>query len=388
VSGRILHVLPSASAGGAERLAVALAQGLVQQSAARIGFLVPGEGSTADLVRAAGFPLQFFSMQSLMSTARRSSWAEAARVALSARLRGCRRLHVHAPFLYGALAPACRMAGIGTIVHVHLDYGSEQLRWSLRQPPEAVVLCADYLRSQVIAALPEHPSRQPLIVTVRNSIDTARFAPGDRRLARQRVGLPGSGFVLAVIGNLAPHKGQHVAIEVLGELRRRGRDAALWIVGESRDPSDGYREELVALSMRVGCGESVRFLGQRSDVPVLMQAADAVLLPSTNEGMPLVILEAQAIGIPVLAAPTAGVPEIIEHGSSGLLISAGDVEGYVRGVEWLIEHPAQSAAMVATARERVLQSHSSEAYVEQVARVYARVESGRASGRPGVEGWT
>ena len=79
-------------------------------------------------------------------------------------------------------------------------------------------------------------------------------------------------------------------------------------------------------------GECVRLLGQRDDANVLLRAADFFLLPSTNEGLPLSILEAQATKVPVLAAPTAGIPEIVRDAETGFLIPATDAPGYAHRI--------------------------------------------------------
>ena len=122
----------------------------------------------------------------------------------------------------------------------------------------------------------------------------------------------------------------------------------------------------------------VSFLGQRDDGPDLLRAADCFLLPSTHEGLPLSVLEAQASGTPVLAAPTAGVPEVVEDGKTGFLIAADDVAGYADRVEFLLRNRCvrdriAHAALVKTRRES-----SWTAYCERIEDLYTEVLEARS----------
>jgi glycosyltransferase involved in cell wall biosynthesis len=122
--------------------------------------------------------------------------------------------------------------------------------------------------------------------------------------------------LILLVANLAPHKGHkghETAIRAVAILKERGVNAWLWFAGIERGDSLEYTERLKTLCGELGVAGRVRFLGQRSDVPELLRAADFFLLPSTSEGLPLSILEAQASKVPVIAAPTAGIPEIIRH---------------------------------------------------------------------------
>ena len=107
-----------------------------------------------------------------------------------------------------------------------------------------------------------------------------------------------------------------------------------------------------------------------------MRAADALVLPSTNEGLPLTLLEAQSVGVPVLAAPTAGIPEIVTHGETGWLIAADDPAGYARQLHGLFRDAALGERVVASAYANILRSHTMEALMEQLREVYREVLGG------------
>jgi glycosyltransferase involved in cell wall biosynthesis len=176
--------------------------------------------------------------------------------------------------------------------------------------------------------------------------------------------------------NLAPHKGQRTAVAALKSLRDHGTDAELWLAGIERGGAQDFTTELKQLVKELALGDRVQFLGQRKDMPELMRAADAVILPSTNEGLPLTLLEAQASGTPVLAAPTAGVPEIISDGETGFLVAADDPAGYARRLAELFRNPALAQSLAENALARVRAEHNAEEMFRRLEAIYQAITEG------------
>jgi glycosyltransferase involved in cell wall biosynthesis len=173
-----------------------------------------------------------------------------------------------------------------------------------------------------------------------------------------------------MMANLAPHKGQETAIRAVAELRARGRDVECWLAGTERNGETTYQRLLQARVAELGVGDRVRFLGFRTDGRELIQAADFLLLPSTKEGLPLSVLEAQATKTPVLAAPTAGVPEVVAHGETGFLIAADDPQGYANAVEGLLANPGLFTHVTEQAYDRVRSKHGWPTYCDRVWQLY------------------
>ncbi len=284
--------------------------------------------------------------------------------------------HVHSLLMYGFLRPALQFARLHTVVHVHIEAPADAYRWAFRQPPDAIVTCANFLVKQVEDALPESARRRTRVFAVPNSIDTVRFHPGDRTAAKAAVGAPADRPLVLLAANLAPHKGQRTAVLALKALRDSGTDADLWLAGIERGGSRAFTTELEQLVAQLDLGERVRLLGQRADVPELMRAADAVVLPSTNEGLPLTLLEAQASGAPVLAAPTAGIPEIIRDGETGFLIAADDPAAYSRRLSELFRNPSLAQALTDTALARVRAEHNAEQMFRRLRAIYEAITGG------------
>jgi len=247
---------------------------------------------------------------------------------------------------------------------MHLDYSDELLLKVLERPPHLIVACGEFIRQRIAQVQKRKPEKAAPIATIRNAVDTEKFHPGDRESAKARLGVDPQRPLLLVVANLAAHKGQLTAIKSVAGLVAEGLRPCLWLVGEERDSSSSYTADLHSLVERLGVSDHVRFTGFREDVPELLRAADFLLLPSTAEGLPLVILEAQASDAVVLAAPTAGVPEVITDGETGFLIAAEDPQGYASTLGRLIRRPGEARAVAQSALSQVRSGFTFERYCE------------------------
>lgn len=279
-------------------------------------------------------------------------------------------IHVHSPFVYGAARPLFFTSKIKTVLHIHLDFTYEQLRWALKLPPDLILICADFMRSTVERTLSEIKHNNSKIQVILNAVDTKRFFSLDRATAKAQLGIRENLPLLMVIANLSPHKGQETAIRAVALLKANGFQVKLWIVGEEREPGQNYLDKLKSLSMELRVADLVDFVGFRNDIPQLLQATDFLLLPSTKEGLPLVILEAQASKSLVLAAPTAGIPEVIKDGLTGYLIAADDFQGYANKIAFLLNNPIYVNRIVQNAYQNIYQNHDMKKYCSKVLHEY------------------
>ena len=220
-------------------------------------------------------------------------------------------------------------------------------------------------------ALPARLRDVARIEAVPNPVDTDRFSPAaDKEAAKRHVGAPAGVPLIVMFANLAAHKGQETTIRAVAELHQRGVPAACWLAGVERGGEGVYTARLRSLVESLGLREHVRLLGHRTDAPDLLRAADAFLLPSTHEGLPLSVLEAQAAGVPVLAAPTAGIPEVVQDGQTGFLVAAGDAVSYADRLDRLIREPELAARLALAARRSVLSHASLSEYCRRIEAIY------------------
>ena len=274
--------------------------------------------------------------------------------------------HVSSAFLYGLTSRAAKGSGLRRIVHVQIEDTAPNWQWAFREPPDMIVTCAHFLVAGVRDAV---RNRTP-VICIPNAVDVDRYSPGDKQEAKRTVNAPVDRPLLLMLANLAPHKGQLTAIDALARVRQRGINAECWLAGTERGGGTTFTEELKARIVTLGLGESVKLLGHRADAPDLLRAADVFLLPSTNEGLPLAILEAQAAGVPVLAAPTAGVPETISDGETGFLIAADDAAGYADTIALLLGESAARERITAAALAQVRRESTWAAYGRRMREVY------------------
>jgi glycosyltransferase involved in cell wall biosynthesis len=364
------QLLVSPRIGGAEKLAVELHKYISSKRAGTSRLLVPAAGETKNLAISEHLPFDTYNWDSLMAPRRLPSLIE--NLHLCVMMGTFRRgiIHIHSPFVYGALRPFLALSGLKTILHVHLDYAEEQLIWSLKSPPDLVVVCGDFIRERVQNLLRSGSAKRTKVAVIVNGVDTKRFFPANRRKAKQDLGVDPDRPLILLTANLARHKGHETAIRSLAMLIDKGYRPLLWLVGEQRDSRDDYAEYLKELAKDLNVSEFVEFLGFRNDVPELIHAADFLLLPSTQEGLPLVILEAQASKVIVLAAPTAGIPEVIKNGRTGFLIPADDFEAYAQRLIMLIEHVDVANVVAETAFRQITSTFSFTHYCEKLLAQY------------------
>jgi len=154
------------------------------------------------------------------------------------------------------------------------------------------------------------------IEVIRNCIATEKyFLSNDKHCLREKLGLPPNCFLLIIVGSLTNQKGHKYLIEAMKDL---DEEDVLLVVGDGP-----LRNELLGKVQDYELTDKVFFLGQRRDVPFLLAASDLFVLPSLWEGQGLVLLEAMASGLPVVASNVGGVPEVISD-ETGYLLEPGN----------------------------------------------------------------
>jgi glycosyltransferase involved in cell wall biosynthesis len=156
----------------------------------------------------------------------------------------------------------------------------------------------------------------PRLVVIPNGIDTDRFTPGERRVAvRTALGIPPAARLVVSVSRLAFIKGIDVLVEAVPAIRAAVPDAMFLVAGDGSD-QEKITRRIEALDLR----GSLRLLGVHEDVPGLLAAADLFVLPSRSEGQPNAVIEAMAMGLPVVASRVGGVPEVSRHDREALLV--------------------------------------------------------------------
>jgi glycosyltransferase involved in cell wall biosynthesis len=372
------QILLSSELGGGAMVALHLARDLTARGW-DTPVWIPARGATWSEAERLGLTAQRYDLQSASSASSLQA-AKANWLVWGGLSRGVPGLvHVHAPYAYGVLRHGLAFSGLKRVAHVQIEEEPDLLRWAFKSPPDLIITCARYLVELVRQALPEHHRERQRIAAVPNAVDITKFVPGNKAEAKQRVGAPSGVPLIVQLANLAPHKGQETAIRAAGALKARGIDACFWLAGTERGGVGAYSAHLHAIVRDLGVGDRVRLLGQRDDVPDLLRATDFFLLPSTCEGLPLSILEAMATRVPVLAAPIAGIREVVADGTTGFLIPAGDADGYARRLEQLLANPDLANRVAAAAYEHATREYSWSTYSGRIVELYQDVLESRTT---------
>jgi glycosyltransferase involved in cell wall biosynthesis len=361
--------LVSSELGGAGQVALRLASFLTQQDQ-QSPVWIPGYGPAWEEAKRLGLTIHEYDAAPALTPRKLPSALCNWRIGRAIHKIGCDLIHVHSPYHYGALHWGLRLGGGKRVVHVQLQEEVAGLRWAFAHPPDLIVTCARFLVEHVRAALPESLWDRQWIEVVPNAVDTEKFAPVAKGPAKQRIGAPPDMPLALMLANLAPHKGQETAIRAVAGLRQRGTDVACWLAGLERGGETTYTNRLQTLIRDLGVQDRVRLLGPRQDAAELLQAADVFLLPSTREGLPLSVLEAQACGVPVLAAPTAGIPEVVHDGQTGFLVAAADPAGYADRMQAVLKGTELTESLTEAALLQVRREYSWSAFCRSMWELY------------------
>jgi len=173
-----------------------------------------------------------------------------------------------------------------------------------------------------------------------------------------------SGLSLLMLSAIAPAKGVHIEIEAMRIIVNKGLYINLFIAGSTPEKHREYAK----LVQDKAKGLPITFLGWMEDIPSLIEQADVVILPSYSEGVPRSLVEAMAAGRPVIATKVGGIPHIIDHGRTGLLVDVGDERSLADAIEQLARNPDMREVMGCKARQYAKEHHSFEKHMEMLKR--------------------
>lgn len=361
---RVMHLINGEHYSGAERVQDLLALGLPAEGF-EVGFACVKPNQFPRMRVAQDAPLYTLPMQG------RFDLSAALKLARIVRREGYDLIHAHTPrtSLIGRIA-AWR-AGVPLVYHVHSPAGRDSTRpWQDRVNALAERL-ALWGRVPLVAVsaslgqyMSEHGFAAERIRVVPNGVPRAD-------LLRDATP-PRDTWTLGTVALFRPRKGIEVLLDAMAQLVEAGLPVELRAVG--RFESDAYEAEVKGRAARLGLTRMIRWTGFTSDVGAELVQTDLLVLPSLfGEGLPMVVLEAMAAGVPVVGTRVEGVPEAIRHGVDGLLAEPGDAASLAVALGDVIEGRADWSALRTSALARHAELFSDTAMAGGLAAVYRQV---------------
>ena len=275
-------------------------------------------------------------------------------------------IHAHSP----TVAIACRWGSSTPVIYTEHNL-ADSYHWAVR-----FLNRASYGRnSAVIAVSPQVATSTngypgPTANVILNGVN-CRVSPAQALAARAELNI-GAGDPLVVhVGNIREGKGHATLIETAAILRNDLPRVVIVSIGAEKKPGD--LDRLRGLIAQHDLGDTIRFLGRRVDAVSFIAASDLFINPSEIEGLPVALLEAMALGKPIVATAVGGVPRVLRHEENGLLVTPLDPSQLATAATRLLSNRPFADALGAQARRDVDREHSLSAMVREVESVYQRV---------------
>ena len=353
----ILQLLPSLDVGGVERGVLDLTKGLLARGH-RVSVVSSG-GALVEPLTSLG------ATHHTLPIHHKSPWTIWDQVPELCRL--IRETHVdvvharsRAPAWVGYLA--ARRAGTPFVTTCHGFYkphvASTVMTWG-----RTVIVPSQALGRYVLDHFHVPPERLRIIP---RGVDLAQFLFREPQLHRD-----GEPWRIGLVGRITTLKGHQVAIQALHQLLRHHPQAKLVIIGDAPSEKAYLRDQLEDLAVKLGVAHAIEWAGARRDIPDCLASLDIALAPSVYpESFGRSVIEAQAVGVPVVASRLGALGEVIEDGATGLLVTPGDPGELAAAIGRLLEDEPLRHRLARQARQRVEDAFHLDQMVEKTLEVY------------------
>jgi glycosyltransferase involved in cell wall biosynthesis len=358
---RLLLIVDSLEVGGAERHAADLASALCRKGyGVEVACSVAGE--LAESLEAAGVPVRTLTRQRVK---RRVSLAYARSIRRILKESWFDLVHAHIYASAVAAAIAVRRIGLPLVITEHTEaswqtwWTRRVSRWAHRRARHTIAVSTPIQR-RLIEKDGVPPYRVSLIP---NAVIPASDDPPDLTGTLPDGWLEGP--LVGVVARLQPEKGVADFLKAAAHVSKISPQVRFLVVGDGP-----LREELLALARRIGVEKRVRFLGHRTDARALVGLMEVLVVPSVTEGSPLIVLEAMAAGVPLVASAVGGIPDQIRHDKEGLLVPPGDTGALGEALLNLLRDPARARRLGEAGRRRATSELGHPTMVRRIEDVY------------------
>lgn len=354
--------------GGAERALVQIVKRLNREKWAPVVYSLTGTGPLVADLQAAGVPTE------ILHT--RSAWDVSIIWKLARKFKEQKPVLLQTFLFHANFAGriAARRSGVPHIVSgIRVSEKRKNGHLLLDRLTNRLVdfnICV----SQSVAEFSIRAGKLPesKVTVIPNGVDFELFASAEP-LDLSLWGIPADAKVVLFVGRLDPQKAPGDLLTAFGRFAEQAPDFHLLFVGEGP-----LKTELQQSANQLSCAERVHFAGWQSQIPQLMRAADCLVLPSLWEGMPNVVLEAMASGLPVISTEVDGVSELIQQGEQGTLVAQRSPAEIQQALQALATQPASFRKMAGNAQDTVKKEFTWDSIAHKYEQVYEKILSSHA----------
>lgn len=268
-----------------------------------------------------------------------------------------------------------KMSGVKVVAHCHDDFKEDILGKTMRMfylmLLDRILTVSDKVKN--FFTIKENGFQKA--ITVYNGIDADIFNPQNvPDDIRNELGLKKENIVIGSIGVIEKDKGHRYLVEALARLKAEGLTNIVCVICGTGPLESDLKEFVYA----EGLDSEVLFLGFRNDIPRVLKIFDIMVMTSlTIEACPMVVLEAMAMKVPIIATKVGGLPELINDGKTGILFPPRDVDALCKAIEYLVKNPGVRMEMGKKGREKVLRQFTIKENVRKTEEVFLEVIKGK-----------
>jgi L-malate glycosyltransferase len=287
------------------------------------------------------------------------------RLAWAMKRQGCVLAHFHDAHGLAVGKTAARLAGVPIrIVSRRVDFPLRSRRKYIKNIDAVIAISEEVKRVCLEGGVPGS-----LVEVVPSGIDFTPFRDvKDRDFLRREFGFAAEDYLAGIVAQLEDHKGHRYLIEAAGFLKERAPHVKIIVVGEG-----SLRMELDRRARELDVGDMVYFLGFREDVPRILASLDLFVLSSHMEGLGTSLMDAMACRLPIVATQAGGIPEIVIHRKTGLLVPPRDADALAQAILKLYLDRTLAGRLARAGYDLVHRKFSAESMARKIIEIYERL---------------
>jgi len=362
----VLQICTSQAWGGMEMLTVLLS-GALQKRGHRVILLASENSSIMDAIR--GSDIQGVSV-------RTSGYLQLKNIQTIRNIIKCHPVHIlHSHYSRDLwhVVPALRgYPSLPLLLTKHIGTQKPKrdlLHQWIYNRVNVIVAISDIIKKNIIST---HPVRPDRVVCIHNGVDLNQFSAEalKKALVRKQFGIPDHAKVVGITGRLTWWKGYREFIDTASAVCEKREDVYFLAVGGETYGEGEEAEQIRSYAEEQNLGSHLIFTGFQKDISGCLSAMDIFVYPAYAEAFGMVLIEAMAMGLPVVASDCDGIPEIVEHGKTGTLVPARQSEPVTKAILDLLSNEPKRMAYSKAARVRVRDHFSLDRMVIQTEKLY------------------